>query len=240
MNTKRSRLVWAVLLGLAAGPVLSTIIFLIPLGMLTGAAVVLDTSLAMTEFIPEEILLLPWLGLAALISAGSIRVAIIDHGDEGSGKILTVLTNRYHDESEKEYDEGQPMKKFVFPTEPGDEEEEKHRPGKKFVDDFILFVTTQEDNRATVGKPVSENYGWGFRVETEGFTPVWVEFDYGGVIDPKDNTEEFEISVSPEHPVLPWKRLWYRPNFALRDDVERDLVDFLTLKGIGYTVEVEE
>jgi len=68
---ERKQYLQNILLGLLSGPLLAALILLVPMGILTGLSVVLDPSLAMYEFVPEEALVVPFTILAVLISAAN-------------------------------------------------------------------------------------------------------------------------------------------------------------------------
>ncbi|PPD43561.1 MAG: hypothetical protein CTY15_09310 [Methylocystis sp.] len=218
----RGQLIWDVLVGLLSGPLLSGLILLMPLAVLTGVAVVLDPSLAMYEFIPEEELLVPWAMLAILISVANVRLTLLLSKDHNPGRVFELATGRYLDDSSGELNP-------------------HGHPGKRFTEDFISYLAETEGGVAEIGEPLPEDYGWGFWVGEKDFSPLWVAFAHAGRTgDDETKTDEFLAAVTLEPPVLPWSRLTYRPDFALRDRIESRLAEFLTKNRMNFLTEIEE
>lgn len=219
----RAQLIWNILVGLVSGPILSALVFLIPLGVLIGISTALDPSLAIGEYeyAPEEDLFLPWLILAALISAANVRLAIIMSKDRNIGRIFEVVTDRYLDDPS------------------GAENIHGHR-GKRFAEEFIRYLGEREGDEVAAGDPVGEDYGWGFWIGEKGYSPLWVAIAHAGPAEGNEKMEEYVLAVTLEPPVLPWRRLRYTPDFALRDRIERHLEDFLKSNKLAYTREAED
>ncbi|MDP3555209.1 hypothetical protein [Methylocystis sp.] len=210
-----------ILLGLLSGPLLAALILLVPMGILTGLSVVLDPSLAMYEFVPEEVLLVPFILLAVLISAANVRLAVVMSRDRKAGRIIKVRTDRYVDDPS------------------GVQNIHGHR-GRAFADELKHFIARREDKAVSLSKPIGEDYGWGFWLREKAFSPVWVAIAHTD--SPKDNesVEEYIVAITLEPPILPWRRLRYKPDFALRDEVEQRVTEFLAEKNIPFAVEWEE
>lgn len=210
-----------ILLGVLSGPLLATVILLVPLGVLTGLAVVLDPSLGMYEFVPEEELLVPFIFLAILISAANVRLALRMSRDTKAGRIITLTTDRYLDDQS------------------GAQNIHGH-PGKAFADELKSFIAKHEDKPVSLSKPIGEDYGWGFWVKEKGFSPVWVAIAHSGVANEDRRAEEYMIAITLEPPILPWRRLRYKPDFALRDGIEQRVTEFLTAMNIPFSIEIED
>lgn len=215
------QLIWNVLLALLSGPVIAALVLLLPLGVLTGVSAVLDPSLAMYEFAPEEDLLLPFILIAMLISAANVRLALVMSHDRKGGRLFEVTTDRYIDD-------------------PSGAENIHGHPGKQFALDFIQFLTTSEGPGVTIGDPVGEDYGWGFWIEEKGFSPLWAAFAHEGRSTADDRADSYILAITLEPPIMPWLRLVYKPDFALRDEIERRLIEFLYSRGMTFTTEAED
>lgn len=210
-----------ILLGLVSGPLLALLVLLIPLGILTGLSVVLDPSLAMFEYVPEEELLLPFILLAALISAANVRLAVVMARDDKAGRIVRLRTKRYVDDPS------------------GAQNIHGHR-GRLFADELRGFIARHEDHPVSLSRPVGEDYGWGFWVRENAFSPVWVAIAHTGTSKDDNGVEEYIVATTLEPPLMPWSRLRYRPDFKLRDEVEQRVTEFLTENGVPFAIEAEE
>jgi hypothetical protein len=217
----RGQVIWNILLGLVSGPILAGLILLIPLGMLTGVSAALDPSLAMYEYTPEKELLIPWLLLAALISAANIRLALLLSKDRESHRMFEVTTPRYADDPS------------------GAQNVNGHR-GKQFAEDLIRHLAAREGDKVEIGEPVPEDYGWGFWIGEKGFSPLWVAIAQTGAAKEGEKAEDYLLAVTLEPPLLPWRRLTFQPDFALRDRIENHLADFLTSNRFSFNAEADD
>lgn len=208
-----------VLLAAISGPLLATLILLPPFGLLTLVLAFFDPKLAVYRAAPVWVTLSPWVALAALISAGNVRLARLLAADEGAGRIFRIATDRYA-------------------GDPSAKENVNGFPGRRIVEDFIAFVSERETG-ADIGAPIAEDYGWGFWIGSPGFAPVWTAFSFAGPVDEGGTSEEYVASVNLEPPFLPWKRLAFEPDIALRDRLEAHLADFLAANVIPFTTEIE-
>lgn len=209
------------LLALLSGFVLAAIVLLIPLGILTGLSVVLDPSLAMFEFVPEEELLIPFLLLALLISAANVRLVVVMARDRKAGRVLRVTTDRYADD-------------------PSGADNIHGHPGRAFAEELKAFLRARESRRVSLGPSTGEDYGWGFWIGEDDYSPLWLAIAHGGRPDEDARAEEYVIAVTLEPPLMPWRRLAYRPDFDLRDEIERQVKEFLANNHIAFKVEVED
>lgn len=218
---ERKKYLQNILLGLLSGPVLAALILLVPLGILTGLSAALNPSLAMYEFVPEEELLAPFVLIAILISVANVRLALVMSRDAKAGRIIRAKTDRYVDDPS------------------GAENIHGHR-GRILADELRRFIAAHEDTPISLSKPIGEDYGWGFWVREKAFSPVWVAIAHSGSIDVDERKEEYIIAITLEPPILPWRRLRYRPDFPLRDEIEQRVTEFLAEKNISYAIESEE
>ena len=217
----RAQKIQNILLGLVSGPLLAALILLVPLGILTGLSVVLDPSLAMYEFVPEEALVVPFIILAVLISAANVRLAVVMARDRGVGRIIRATTDRYADD-------------------PSGAQNVHGHPGCALAEDFKGFLAQHEDKAVSLGEPTGEDYGWGFWVGEKELSPLWVAIAHVGRANEEERAEEYIVAITLEPPILPWRRLTYKPDFALRDKIALRLTEFLTSKNIPFVTETEE
>lgn len=218
---ERKQYLQNLLLGLLSGPLLAALILLVPMGVLTGLSVVLDPSLAMYEFVPEEVLLPPFILLAVLISAANVRLAIVMSRDRKAGRIIKVRTSRYVDDPS------------------GAQNIHGHR-GRAFADELKQFISRREDKAVALSTAIGEDYGWGFWLREKAFSPVWVAIAHAGSPKDDESVEEYIVAITLEPPILPWRRLRYNPDFALRDEIEQRVTEFLAEKKIPFAIEWED
>jgi len=216
---KKRKKIAAILLGILSGPFLAALILLIPLGVLVGLSAVVNPSLAIDEFVPEEELILPFVLIAGLISAANARLASLMTSD--ATRIFEVTTSRYR-------------------NDPSSEGHMHGHRGRQFALDLIKFLEHGDALGAKLSAPAQEDYGWRFSIQRKGFSPLWLAVAQVGEPDDDSPTDEYVLAATLEPPLLPWSRLVYRPDFALRKDVERRLVDFLRINGLSFETDVEE
>ncbi len=217
----RGRLIWRIVLALLSGPALAALVLLLPLGVLTGVYVAIDPSLAMYEFTPEEELLIPFALLAALISAANVRLAVVMSRDRNAGRVFEATTDRYA-------------------GDPSGAQNVQDHSGQQLAQEFSEFLKAQDGARLKLGEPVAEDYGWGFPIGEKGFSPLWVAVAHAGRPLPDEPAEDYILAVTLEPPILPWRRLVYKPDFALRDEIERRLIEFLYSRGVSFVTEAED
>jgi hypothetical protein len=210
-----------VLAGLVSGPILAGLILLIPLGVLTGLTAALDPSLAIDEFAPEEELIIPFILIAVLISVANARLAWVMSRDIEAGRLFKVTTERYI---------GDPS---------GEMHVHGHR-GRQLALDFIQFLVGHNGESVALGEPVAEDYGWKSWIRKKEFSPLWIVVAH--IAQPRDDNpaEEYIVAVTLEPPLLPWRRLVYKPDFSLRNEVERQLIEFLRVGGLSFAADLEQ
>jgi hypothetical protein len=215
-----TRQIMNILTGLASGPVLAALMLLIPLGVLTGLTAAINPSLAIDEFAPEEELVIPFILIAALISAANARLAWVMSGDPKTGRIVKVTTARYIDDPS------------------GERHSHRHR-GRQFALDFIQFSAARSGDAVAFGAPETEDFGWKFWIRRKDFSPLWMVVAH--VAEPSNNNpaEGYIAAVTLDPPFLPWRRLAYKPDFFLRDEVERQFLEFLRVKSLSFSIEID-
>lgn len=210
----------SVLLGLLSGPVLAALFLLIPLGVLTGLAAVVNPSLALDEFVPEEELVIPFVLIAGLISTANTRLALLMARDVPGERIFEVTTARYK-------------------GDPSAEGHMHHHPGRRFAQDLIGFLNENVAMKATCGTPTPEDYGWKFSIQREGFSPLWLAVAHLGNPD-ESSSEKYVLAATLEPPLFPWTRLAYKPDFALREQVEQRVAEFLRSNALSFETTREQ
>ncbi|WP_424362049.1 hypothetical protein [Methylocystis parvus] len=217
----RGQLIWNILLGVISGPTLAALILLVPFGVLTGVSAALDPSLAMYEFTPEQELLVPFILIAGLISAANVRLAVVMSRDKRAGRIFEIATDAYA-------------------GDPSGEENMHGHPGKQLAEEFARYLGEREGDALQIGDAEGEDYGWGFWIGEKGFSPLWVAVAHFGPSEQDETKDDYVLAVTLEPPVTPWRRLVYKPDFALRDRVEDHLAEFLAWSGLRYATEAED
>ena len=155
-----------------------------------------------------------------MISAGNLRLAVLEGRDGGADRTLVVRTDRYADD-------------------PSGAEKVNGHPGKLFVEEFRAFLSGLAWEGLEVGEPIGEDYGWGLRIGSPGRAPLWVAFSYMGPVQAGAPVEETVISVNAEAPLLPWKRLVSQPDLALRDRIQQQLKACCTDHAIPFHEETD-
>jgi hypothetical protein len=211
----------SVLAGVLSGPLLSALLLLIPLGVLTGLNVALDPSLAIDEFAPEEELFIPFILIAIFISTANGRFAWAMSGDNDSARIFEVTSGRYLDDSS------------------GASHPHGHR-GRQLLLDFIAFLANTPELSVTVDEPVTEDYGWKLSIRRDGFSPIWIVVAHEGPATEEELTEKYTVAVTLLPPFLPWRRLTFKPDFTLREKVERQFIAFLRVRNLSFDVDLGE
>lgn len=214
------KLVLPVLGMLLGAAVLSTLILLLPFGLLVAVIALFDPRLTPLVRLPGWLLLSPWVLLTGLIAAGMLRPWWLLQRDpraRGGDRIWRVRTDRHADD-------------------PSGADNVNDMPGREFVADYVAAVRAARPD-LSCGDPIAEDYGWGVWIAAEG-APAWVAFSYAGR-EEGSRLDETVISVTLEAPPMPWRRLRWRPDFALRDAIEGILEDFLRREGIPFEMGVE-
>jgi hypothetical protein len=211
----------SVLAGVLSGPLLSALLLLVPLGVLTGLNVALDPSLAIDEFAPEEELFIPFIFIAIFISAANGRFAWVMSGDTVPARIFEVTSGRYLDDPS------------------GSLHPHGHR-GRQLLLDFIAFLANPPELSVTVDEPVAEDYGWKFSIRRDGFSPIWIVVAHAGQATEGELIEKYTVAVTLLPPFAPWRRLTFKPDFVLREKVERQLIAFLRARNLSFDVDLGE
>ncbi len=200
-----------------AAALLATLALLLPFGLAVGLHALIDPEMTLLRRIPGLVLLSPWLALTAVIAAGMLRPWWLLRQDPRrgqGGRFWRVRTARYADD-------------------PSGAETVNDTPGRAFLTDYLAAVAAARPEFDR-GVPIPEDYGWGAWVAAGG-SPAWVAFSAAGRAE--DRTDETVIAVVLEPPPMPWQRLRWRPDFALRDALEAILEGFLRREGIAFAVE---
>lgn len=215
-----SRAMKQVLMGLVSGPILAGLILLAPLGILAGLNAALDPALAIDEFAPEEELLIPFLLLAALISAANARLAWVMSGGSESGRRFRVVTER-------------------FITDPSSNLHAHGHRGRQLALDFRNFLVDEGRDSLDFSEMTEEDYGWKFSIKRKEFSELWILIAQVGTADDDQPADEYLLTIAFEPPLLPWRRLSFEPDFSLRRETERRLVKFLQVNDLPFVTDFE-
>lgn len=217
MTSKEAKYVLA---GLASGPILAALLLLVPLGVLTGLNVVLDPSLAIDEFAPEEELIVPFVLLAVLISVANARLAWVMSRESDPERLYRVTTER-------------------FLADPSSEMHMHGHRGRQLATEFKTFLAGANDFSLDFGELVEEDYGWKFSINRKDFSELWIRIAHVRQPGNERKGDDYILTVAFEPPFLPWRRLAYEPDFFLHHEMERQLVKFLRINDLPFVIDLE-
>lgn len=217
MNLNNVKLVYSVLESAISGFFYSTIIFIVPFGMLTGLSALMDPSLVLYEFLPEEVLFIPWIILSLLIAWGNVNIANLFRDSACKNKIFTIQDFDIH--------------KFV---NKGDE---------RYVDliseEISTFISNKCLNQLSSITKLHRSDGVGLAIKDIRNQILLVSIS-SSLPDKKfdaNNTAILEIMISLEAPFLPWKRARFRANTILKAEIENLIEVFLNNKNISFSLD---
>jgi len=195
----------------------STIIFIVPFGMLTGLSALMDPSLVLYEFLPEEALFIPWIILSLLISWGNINIANVFRDNSCKNKIFTIRDfdiHKYLNNGDERYVElvSEEISAFISNkcTKQISSLNKLHRS------DGVELIINDIHNQILL-------------VSISSSLPAR---KLGGNI-----TAILEIMISLQIPFLPWKRAKFRANSILKAEIENLIEVFLKDKKISYSLD---
>jgi hypothetical protein len=217
MNLNNAKMVYSVLESVISGFFYSTIIFIVPFGMLTGLSALMDPSLVLYEFLPEEVLFIPWIILSLLIVWGNVNIANLFRDSACKNKIFTIRDFDVH--------------KYV---NKGDE-----RYVELFSEEISTFILNKRLNQLSSITKLHRSDGIGLAIKDIRNQTLLVSIS-SFLPDKKfdtNNTPILEIMISVEVPFLPWKRARFRANIILKGEIENLIEVFLNNKKISYSLD---
>ena len=206
-----------IFLGIISGPIISTLVLLLPFGILVGLFEVLDPAFVAYEYLPEEILFFPWLIILIIISAINTRVAYLMRKLDISSRVYFLNTDKF----------------FMRPE---DRLEEDEYPGRLICNEFYRFVKKSvSDISCTI--PEHRDYGWSFQFDKDINSIIEISFALVGFSDKNPHLEEYEISIDYLPPLNPFYRISFLPNPVYQEEVCLYLRNFTSYYEVNLKTE---
>jgi len=200
------------IMSFASGPIIATLIMLIPLGMLIGFFEAIDPAFVAYEFIPEEILFFPWVVLSIFISAINVRTSYLLKILDRSSLVYKIHTDRFF-------------------TPPEDRLTLDEFPGKIISSEFRSFVIHEMPN-TSCSMPIHKDYGWTLLFDNDVNSVIEISFALTGIDESNPHLEEYEISIDYVVPSNPSFRISFLPNPDYFDQINDFLVTFMSSNDI--------
>ena len=208
---------WDIAAGIVSGPIISALILLIPLGMITASVIVIDPSFVAYEFLPEEILAIPWIICSIIISFSNARAAYLIGTANAPSTTYYVKTPIF----------------FVDVNKRGLSDE---FPGRNFCEQIYKTIKTNFDDYI-ITLPLHEDYSWSFLISKNENCLIFISIYFLGNDVRNPHIEEFEISIQYQAPISPLLRLKFKPDQNLMRDVNSIFVQFLNNNNLKYSHE---
>lgn len=201
-----------ILVSFISGPLIATLLLLIPLGVLIGLFEVIDPAFVAYEFIPEEILFFPWLFLCITISFINIRATYLLRLLDKSSVFYLLRTDKFY-------------------TAPEDRLDLDEYPGKFLSNQFRSFIIN-EMSYYSCSMPIHKDYGWSLLFDNDINSVVEVSFALTGIDELNPHIEEYEISIDYIVPFNPSFRISFSPNEEYFGKIVHLLNRFMTSYGV--------
>lgn len=200
-----------------SGPLYAGILLIIPFGMLTALSVVMDPSFVIYEFLPEELLFIPWLILSIFISLGNIRVSSICGSDSGKKRIITISNTNI-----EKY-----MKRNI------------NNVSENIAQDIYICIDKMKSKQIKSLTNRRREYGIDIVVEdtSNQIISIAVSSTSRGSGDINGFNIIVELLVSFEPPFFPWNRIKYNGNIELKMQIEESIESFLKKMQFNYLSE---
>jgi hypothetical protein len=208
---------WRIFEAIISGPLYAGIILIIPFGMLTALSVVMDPSFVIYEFLPEELLFIPWFILSIFISLGNIRVSNICGSESGKKRIITISNTNI-----EKY-----MKRSI------------NNVSENIAQDIYICIDKMKSKQIKSLTNRIREYGIDIVVEdtSNQIISIAVSSSSRGIGDVKGLNIIVELLVSFEPPFFPWNRIKYNGNIELKMQIEESIEDFLKKMQFNYLIE---
>jgi len=201
-----------ILLALISGPIVSTLLMLVPLGVLIGLFEVIDPAFVAYEYVPEEILFVPWIIVLMFISFVNLRSTYLLKGLDRPSSTYVVDTS-------------------LFYTPPEDRFDLDEYPGKNICTEFksYIFKTLPDISCSEVSH---KEYGWCFVVDNDINSIIEVSFSFAGIDELNPRVEKYEITIDYLPPFNPLYRISFSPNESIYSQIDDGLKSFMSVNGI--------
>lgn len=185
--------------------------------MLTALSVIMDPSFVIYEFLPEELLFIPWLILSIFISLGNIRVSSICGSDSGKKRIITISKTNL-----EKY-----MKRSI------------NNVSENIAQDIYICIEKIKSKQIKSLTNRSREYGIDIVVEdtSNQIISIAVSSTSRGSGDINGFNIIVELLVSFEPPFFPWNRIKYNGNIELKMQIEESIESFLKKMQFNYLSE---
>lgn len=217
MTSIYEKLNWSTLEAIISGPVYAALLLLIPFGMLTALSVVMDPGFMVYEFLPEELLFIPWVILSVFISLGNIRISNIRGSIYGKNRIITITNIKA--------------------------ENYMKNNGEIFLDKIAKDIGSyiEESNEKNIKSLTTKirEYGSDIIVEDNEnqILSIAVSSSAWSLTNKKSNSLIVEVLVSLEPPFFPWSRIKYNGNLDLKQKIEEIIENYLKKMQFSYSIE---
>ena len=201
-----------ILLALISGPIVSTLLMLLPLGVLIGLFEVIDPAFVAYEYVPEEILFIPWIISLIFISFVNLRSTYLLKGLDRPTSTYIIDTN-------------------LFYTPPEDRFDLDEYPGKNICNEFKSYLTKTVPDMSCSGLSHKE-YGWSFVVDNDINSIIEISFSFAGIDELNPRVEKYEITIDYSPPLNPFYRISFSPNVSTYAKIDDALKSFMSRNGI--------
>lgn len=206
-----------ILLALISGPIVSTLVMLIPLGVLVGLFEVIDPAFVAYEYVPEEILFIPWILGVIFISYVNTRATYLLNNLESASTSYIIETG-------------------LFYTPPEDRFELDEFPGKTICNEFKSFMIKILPG-ASCSMPSHKDYGWSFTINNDINSMIEITFSFIGIDELNPHIEKYEVTIDFSPPLNPFHRVSFSPDVSTYEKVLDALKAFLSTNGIDIRQE---
>lgn len=201
-----------------SGPIIATLLMLIPLGILIGFFEVIDPAFVAYEFMPEEILFIPWLFICIFISVINVRITFLLKLLDRSSLVYVIQTDS-----------------FFTPLE--DRLTLDEFPGKFISTEYRSFVLHEMPD-TSCSTPLHKDYGWSLLFDNDVNSVIEISFALTGIDESNPHLEEYEISIDYVVPSNPSFRISFLPNPDYFEQINHSLERFMSSHGIELRAEL--
>ncbi len=214
---KYIRINWKIIEALISGPFYAAILLIIPFGMLTAISVVMDPGFVIYEFLPEELLFIPWVIISIFISLGNIRVSRICGSIFGKKRIITINNINMEDYIQRN----------------------SNSIVENIAQDIYLCIEKTKLNQ--IRSLTNRNREYGIEIIIEDVLNEIISIAVSSASPSLSSIKGYnltvELLVSFEPPVFPWNRIKYNGNIELKHQIEVEIEDLLQKRRLNFSSE---
>lgn len=201
-----------IFLGLISGPIVSTLLMLLPLGVLIGLFEVLDPSFVAYEYVPEEILFIPWIIVMVFISFVNTRAAYLLNKIDRLSAAYIIQTDKFYTPPEKRIDQDE-------------------FPGKSICIAFQAFINAVLPDLSSAA-PYHKDYGWSILIDEDENSLIETTFAFAGMDDLNPHIEIYEFTIDYSTPLNPFYLASFSPNLLYYNQLNDAFKAFVATNGI--------